>query len=74
MQSGESATRLGSVTDRKVMGVKSRGMDMQGFLSKGFERQSGALICGVKPRRWKNRHTARAGLQRFALSLPAFTP
>jgi hypothetical protein len=50
MQSGESATRLGSVTDRKVMGVKSKGMDMLGFLSKGFERQSGALIRGVKPR------------------------
>jgi hypothetical protein len=32
MQSGDSATRLGSATDRKVMGVKSKGMDMLGFL------------------------------------------
>jgi hypothetical protein len=32
MQSGESATRLGSVTERNVMGVKSSGMDMLGFL------------------------------------------
>jgi hypothetical protein len=28
MQSGESATRLGSVTERSAMGVKSNGMDM----------------------------------------------
>jgi hypothetical protein len=37
MQSGESATRLGSVTDRRVMGVKSKGMDMLGFLEKNFK-------------------------------------
>jgi hypothetical protein len=37
MQSGERATRLGSVTDRSVMGVKSRGMDMLGFLEKNFK-------------------------------------
>jgi hypothetical protein len=55
MQSGESATRLGSVTDRKVIGVKSKGMDMLGFLSKEFAPQSGPLIRGVKPRQAKNR-------------------
>jgi hypothetical protein len=37
MHSGESATRLGSVTDRKVIGVKSKGMDMLGFLEKDFK-------------------------------------
>jgi hypothetical protein len=28
---------LGSVTDRKVIGVKSKGMDMLGFLEKDFK-------------------------------------
>jgi hypothetical protein len=56
MQSGESATRLGSVTDRSVMGVKRRGMDMLGFLEKSFEaslaRQGWASSLAGSPTPW----------------------
>ena len=45
MQSGERATRLGSVTDRSVMGENSRGMDMRGFLEGGFAA-SLVVWCG----------------------------